>query len=132
MSYRSHCHAVIEEKNRLQDKGFLNSFCYAEIDANPNKLYIKMQTIYSPICIWQYIYYSKHALLSKPSFPQYSDFPTGQAFNLLHQNDPRKYKKNAMPKSRQDLSRLLSMVVNLVTKHYFGKERQYSAQNSGF
>ena len=93
MSYRSHCHAVIEEKNRLQDKGFLNSFCYAEIDANPNKLYIKMQTIYSPICIWQYIYYSKHALLSKPSFPQYSDFPTGQAFNLLHQNDPRKYKK---------------------------------------
>jgi len=48
--------------------------------------------------------------------------------------------KNAMPKSRQNLSSLLSiveyiffnlfLVVHLRKKYYFGKEKQYSTQNS--
>ena len=58
----------------------------------------------------------------------------------LHQR--KKKCKNGMPKSRQNLSSLLSivdyiffnlfLVVHLRKKYYFGKEKQYSTQNSVF
>ena len=100
-----------------------------------------MRQIYSFVQIWRYIYYSKHALSNKPSFPRCSGFPASHAFKNLHQTHVRKC-KNAMPKSRQNLSSLLSivdymffnlfLVVHLRKKYYFGKEKQYSTQNSVF
>ena len=100
-----------------------------------------MRQIYSFVQIWRYIYYSKHALSNKPSFSRCSGFPAGHAFKNLHQTHVRKC-KNAMPKSRQNLSSLLSivdymffnlfLVVHLRKKYYFGKEKQYSTQNSVF
>ena len=97
---------------------------------NPHELYIKMRQIYSFVQILRYIYYSKHALSNKPSFPRCSGFPAGHAFKNLHQTHARKC-KNAMPKSRQNLSSLLSivdyiffnlfLVVHLRMKYYVGK-----------
>ena len=61
--------------------------------------------------------------------------------NLLHQTQVGKC-ENAVLKSRQNLSSLLSivgniffnllLVVNLRKKHHFEKEKQYSTQNSVF
>ena len=133
------CNTQIQQ--RKQDRRFSKSFCHAVIDAKPHELYIKMRQIYSFVQIWWYIYYSKHALSNKPSFPRCSGFPAGHAFKNLHQTHARKC-KNAMPKSRQNLSSLLSivdyiffnlfLVVHLRKKYYFGKEKQYSTQNSVF
>ena len=133
------CNRQIQQ--RKQDRRFSKPFCHAVIDAKPHELYIKMRQIYSFVQIWRYICYSKHALSNKPSFPRCIGFPAGQAFKNLHQTHVRKC-KNAMPKSRQNLSSLLSivdyifynlfLVVHLRKKYYFGKEKQYSTQNGVF
>ena len=73
---------------------------------------------------------------------QFSLDAAGHAFkNLLYQTHVGKC-ENAMFKSRQNLSSLLSivgniffnllLVVNLRKKHHFEKEKQYSTQNSVF
>ena len=131
----------MQHANTTKKTRFSKPFCHAVIDAKPHELYIKMRQIYSFVQILRYICYSKHALSNKPSFPRCIGFPAGHAFKNLHQTHVRKC-KNAMPKSRQNLSSLLSivdyifynlfLVVHLRKKYYFGKEKQYSTQNGVF
>ena len=131
-----------QTQQRKQYGRISKSFSPAVISAKPYELYIKMRKICSCVQIWQYNYYSKRVLSTKLSFPRCSSFPAGHAFkNLLHQTHVGKC-ENAVLKSRQNLSSLLSivgniffnlfLVVHLRKKHHFEKEKQYSTQNSVF